>query len=354
MRTLLAALVVVVTQATVVYAEGTNCTNSLYETKLRDAGAKGNFDGRDGATYWLRFIKAECSAERAARAERTVSDMRTAAEKDIVNERQRQREADAKQLAAMKEAEAEARAAEEKRAAEAQIEERKRAADEAKRLEQADQNAWAATEKEACLAPQSLDACKKVADYIHAFPKGKHTDEAKQSLEQAKPKLAELQDTADWRALLVGESAEGDFDDGANSPIMHCKKPRQSNDCNAVQSYLSNHPAGLHLAEAQRILKASGAKIASLRRQEEVRQRAETPISQMCELLGQQSYLDKLERSIRRVDAASGTENPYQRRQLATGRITIQDQRKEVQRELNRIGYRFNPKRDCEQSGSEQ
>jgi hypothetical protein len=53
------------------------------------------------------------------------------------------------------------------------------------------------------------------------------------------------------------------------------------------------------------------------------------------------------ERQARRIDAASGTVNLYEKRQRAAARIYLESQRSKLAREVAKAGHSFDRKRDC-------
>jgi hypothetical protein len=114
------------------------------------------------------------------------------------------------------------------------------------------------------------------------------------------------------------------------------------------EQYLARHATGRHATEAQHYLKAASAKLAVLKKQEEARSRVADSIQQLCTVVQQLSQLDSADRLQSRVDSASGTVNLYQRRQNATARVLLGDQKRRLQKEIAQVGVRFNRKLDCE------
>lgn len=70
-------------------------------------------------------------------------------------------------------------------------------------------------------------------------------------------------------------------------------------------------------------------------------------VAELCQALDTLSQLDQLERRQERVDAASGTINPTERRQNATVRIYLEDQRETLARRLANAGVRFERRTHC-------
>jgi hypothetical protein len=259
-------------------------------------------------------------------------------------------------------AEARARVAEEKRQKEQQLADAQRQAEEAKRADQIDEDDWRASGAAGCSAAASLTDCDSVRAYVKAHPSGRHIGEATQSLNDAEPKLvifrAEQQrkeeqqrDEAAWQEAIGPELGMSKCE-GCKVAVTHgnlasCQRPMRSDACATVEKYLSNNPSGAHAAEAKRVISASASKIASLRKQEEAREQAGESIQQLCTVLGQLAQLETAERLQRRVDAESGTVSLYQRRQNATARVLLRDQRQKLSKDVARAGIRFDQRRDC-------
>jgi hypothetical protein len=154
---------------------------------------------------------------------------------------------------------------------------------------------------------------------------------AQQLLEAAKPKIVALLDEREWRAASV----------------ELCRSPKASTDCDGLQSYLRTQPPAVHAAEAKELLSAAQGKLAALRKAEKRQRDAQDVTRRLCSAMDNLEELAEEERTQRRIDAASGTEDLLQRRQLAAARIRMSDQRDELVRALSEYGVAFSRKRSC-------
>ncbi len=213
----------------------------------------------------------------------------------------------------------------------ARLAEEKRKAEEAQHAERADDDAWAASSPDACRQPHELTACEGVRKYIAEYGAGRHAEQAQTYLKEAEPRLALLVDEANWKG----------------TPVDKCARPTSSTDCEKVEAYISNHPTGTHAAEAMKVLKGASARVASLKKSEQARADAAEAIEQLCQTLQSLEQLEQAEKMQRRIDAASGTVNLYQKRQNATARIYLRDQRQKLMSEIAAAGIHLDRKRDC-------
>lgn len=70
-------------------------------------------------------------------------------------------------------------------------------------------------------------------------------------------------------------------------------------------------------------------------------------VEQLCMVSTQLQQVMEAERQARRIDAASGTVNLYEKRQRAAARIYLESQRSKLAREVAKAGHSFDRKRDC-------
>ncbi len=121
--------------------------------------------------------------------------------------------------------------------------EAKREADEKAKIEsnrkRKDENAWIAANEVACREPRRTDACDGVQRYLADFPDGAHADEAKRTLEKAKPKL---------------EMVQKDENAWASAGVQTCRRSQTRDACAGVEIYRTKFPAGLHADEAASLL----------------------------------------------------------------------------------------------------
>jgi hypothetical protein len=105
--------------------------------------------------------------------------------------------------------------------------------------QKADELAWLAARPIVCQEPRRVDACDGVQKYLADFPGGRHADEAKAALEQAKPKLEKVQkDENAW----------------ATSGADTCRRDHTKTACAGVEIYLSKFVGGLHGDEGNALL----------------------------------------------------------------------------------------------------
>lgn len=117
----------------------------------------------------------------------------------------------------------------------------------------ADERMWAAEPAKTCERAESETACDGLIRYLTAFPHGKHTDNARATLEKAQ---AVIRDETKWRAA----STEA------------CIKPTTESACDLTRAYVESLPNGRHAEEARALLRAAGP---ALKRLRETREREE-------------------------------------------------------------------------------
>jgi hypothetical protein len=100
--------------------------------------------------------------------------------------------------------------------------------------------AFRSADPKACASAVRLMTCDALEKYLVAYPSGAHADEAKATLEVAKPKLANLQKDEDYWQTKSGFSS--------------CRAQHSREACTGVELYLLKFPVGLHADEA-RVLK---------------------------------------------------------------------------------------------------
>jgi hypothetical protein len=327
-------LLALLTPARLVAASGEDCP---YDEGFRSALAARNFEpGPNGASILLGYIERDCSAQSISRARKLMSDTLAKMEREQTAERQRRERAAA-----------EAKAAEERRQTQKRIWEEKLRAEELRHLDEVDQKAWDAVAQDVCRAATSLNACDSVKGYLAALPAGRHVQEAEQCLKDAEPQLSALRDEADW----------------AGAGVASCRRPSDSDACDGVATYIGRYPSGVHIAEAQRTMKAVSSKIARLKAQEEARAAtdeaktearaaAEEAIKSLCSTVAQLAQVEGAEKMQRRIDAESGTVSYSERRQTATARIYLRDRRQTLLKTVERAGMKFDQGRDCSSRSS--
>lgn len=128
------------------------------------------------------------------------------------------------------------RAAQEKAAqAEVQAEE---AASSARRIEE--ETEWTRARVTGCRQPTSLSGCDAVRTYLAKYPEGTHAEEAQTAIKASEPAMERLQkDENAWKTAGV----EG------------CKTDRTRDACTGVELYITKFPTGLHLDEAQPLIR---------------------------------------------------------------------------------------------------
>jgi hypothetical protein len=213
----------------------------------------------------------------------------------------------------------------------AKEQEARQAQEEQQRLEKADDEAWAASSPGVCRRAEALTACDGVRQYLAQFGSGRHNDTAHAYLNQAEPKLTLLADHAAWNAV---NSAQ-------------CARPTKAADCEAIQAYLSTYPSGAHAPEAKQALSAGSARLAALKQLDQARAEAADSVEELCTTLQQLDALGDFEKKQRRIDAQSGTVTLSERRETATARVLLEDQRDKLLRRITRAGVRFERARDC-------
>lgn len=227
--------------------------------------------------------------------------------------------------------EAEARRERERLAEEARIAKENQRAEEVRRAAEAEDSAWLAASSDACRAPADESACGGVHSYLVKYPDGRHALEAQVAIAEAEPKLTTFRDAKAWGAAKAGD----------------CRKPRKSIDCDPLKAYLEQFPTGSHAMDAKAVLKGSAATVASLKKAEDQREAAQESIGELCRVLVSLDQVAEAEALQKRVDSQSGTVNLFQKRQLATARVVLGDQRKQFAATIAKAGVQFNRKRDC-------
>lgn len=102
-----------------------------------------------------------------------------------------------------------------------------------------EEGVWVHARPLGCKMPARLDACDAVQMYVAKYPSGIHVDEATKVLDEASPKLQELQkDENSW----VGSGADA------------CRAHTGRDACVGVELYVTKYPAGLHADEARSLL----------------------------------------------------------------------------------------------------
>jgi hypothetical protein len=268
---------------------------------------------------------------------------------------------------------------------------------EAKQAADADDAEWQSSNVDACRNPKTADACDGIRNYLARYRNGAHAGVANQLVDAAASPLAEIQcrdsvaaaskadaqatdgrtpaaevlvswqqaktscgsswTDANQRSLDLAVAAQERALDEASwqgAGPEKCRQPKESSDCDGAQAYIASRPAGLHASEAKMLLKGSAKRIQALKRSEQVAAAIEARkadaaplIDNLCQVLQRLDQVAEAEKLRRRVDAASRTENLYQKRQLVTARLTLGDQKAELSSRLIRAGVRFDRRHDC-------
>ena len=118
---------------------------------------------------------------------------------------------------------------------------KKRADDDAKKkLRVEEETDWNRARVTGCRLPTSLAGCDGARTYLAKYPDGAHVEEAQASLKAAEPLIEKLQkDENTWKVAGV---------DG-------CKTEHTRDACSGVELYITKFPAGMHLDEAQGLLR---------------------------------------------------------------------------------------------------
>ena len=98
---------------------------------------------------------------------------------------------------------------------------------------------WNASDPTSCKVPATLEACDAVRAYLVKHPQGKYAAEASRTLAQGAPTLERLRkDDNAWE----------------NAGAMECRTQKTREACVGVEVYVAKFPAGMHAAEAKRLL----------------------------------------------------------------------------------------------------
>ena len=119
---------------------------------------------------------------------------------------------------------------------------------------------WSSLIFDKCKEPKTLQDCAEVESFLTSFPTSERVTDAKQLLEEARPKFAIIQEETDWTA----------------SGVSACTKPASSDACDGVKGYLEKYPSGRHAEEAMALLKKVRDKLkTALAREEKPQKDAE-------------------------------------------------------------------------------
>lgn len=118
---------------------------------------------------------------------------------------------------------------------------KKRAEDDAKKKQRVEEESdWNRARVTGCRQPTSLTGCDAVRTYLAKYPDGAHTEEAQAALKASEPPMEKLQkDENAWKTAGV---------DG-------CRADRTRDACTGVELYITKFPAGMHLDEAQSLIR---------------------------------------------------------------------------------------------------
>lgn len=98
---------------------------------------------------------------------------------------------------------------------------------------------WHAADPTACKVPATIEACDAVRAYLVKHPKGTYAAEASRTLAAGAPTLERLRkDDNAWE----------------NAGALECRRQRTREACVGVEVYVAKFPAGMHAAEAKRLL----------------------------------------------------------------------------------------------------
>lgn len=118
---------------------------------------------------------------------------------------------------------------------------KKRTEDEAKKKQRVEEESdWNRARVTGCRQPTSLTGCDAVRTYLAKYPEGAHLEEAQAALKASEPLMEKLQkDENAWKTAGV---------DG-------CRTDRTRDACTGVELYVTKFPAGMHLDEAQSLIR---------------------------------------------------------------------------------------------------
>lgn len=118
---------------------------------------------------------------------------------------------------------------------------KKRADDDAKKkLRVEEETDWNRARVTGCRLPTTLAGCDGARTYLAKYPEGSHLEEAQAALKAAEPLMEKLQkDENTWKTAGV---------DG-------CKTDHTRDLCAGVELYMTKFPAGMHLDEAQGLMR---------------------------------------------------------------------------------------------------
>lgn len=103
-----------------------------------------------------------------------------------------------------------------------------------------EETAWNNARVTGCRQPSSLTGCDGVRIYLAKYPSGAHAAEAKDALTASEPQMERIQkDENTWKSA------------GAEA----CRKDHTHDACTGVELYLAKFPAGVHLDEAQALVR---------------------------------------------------------------------------------------------------
>jgi hypothetical protein len=98
---------------------------------------------------------------------------------------------------------------------------------------------WNAADPTQCKVPATLEACDAVRAYLVKHPQGKYAAEASRTLAAGAPTLERLRkDDNAWE----------------NAGALECRAQKTREACVGVEVYVAKFPAGMHAAEAKRLL----------------------------------------------------------------------------------------------------
>jgi len=98
---------------------------------------------------------------------------------------------------------------------------------------------WNAADPTECKVPATVDACDAVRAYLVKHPQGKYASEASRTLAAGAPTLERLRkDDNAWE----------------NAGSIECRAQKTREACVGVEVYVAKFPAGMHAAEAKRLL----------------------------------------------------------------------------------------------------
>lgn len=125
------------------------------------------------------------------------------------------------------------------------------------------ERAWKGLDTDLCKTPTDGSSCDRVVEFLRQFPRGPHSDEARQLLAAAKDRIIAFRDDDAWQGI----------------PVKACAAAREPDDidraCEAVHTYLERFPDGRHAEEARKVVKKADERKDAIAKKAERAEQAE-------------------------------------------------------------------------------